>query len=75
MGSVIGRKSESKGKQYVRVWIYIPTKVSQDTAFPFKIGDPCEVEIDTHSSSLTVKPVSTVAAFERGWARRQRSEE
>lgn len=72
VGTVIGRRSVSKGKEYVRVWIYIPTKVSEDTAFPFKIGDPCEVEIDTSRRQLVVTPISVEKAQELGWAKRQR---
>lgn len=40
VGSIIGRKSVSKGREYTRIWIYVPTKVQEDTAFPFEIGDP-----------------------------------
>jgi len=59
---------------YVRVWIYIPSKVSEDSAFPFKIGEPCEVEIDTGGKRLVVKPIVASAAYEQGWARRNRFE-
>jgi hypothetical protein len=68
---VIGRRSVSKGREYVRVWVYVPTKVSEDTAFPFKVGDPCEVEIDTQRG-LVVRPLSVKEASLRGWARRER---
>ena len=37
IGTIIGRKSVSKGKEYVRIWVYVPTKGSEDTAFPFNI--------------------------------------
>jgi len=56
----------------VRVWVYIPTKVSEDTAFPFEIGDPCAVEIDTDRKSLSVKPLSPKEANQKGWSRRER---
>jgi hypothetical protein len=46
VGTNIGRKSVSKGKEYARIWVYVPTKVSEDTAFPFRIGAPCLVEIN-----------------------------
>ena len=36
-GTIIGRKSVSKGKEYARIWVYVPTKVSEDTAFPFEL--------------------------------------
>ncbi len=72
IGTVIGRRSASKGREYVRVWIYVPTKVSEDTAFPFKIGEPCEVEIDTDKKGLAIRPVSVKEANRMGWSRRER---
>lgn len=69
---MIGRRSVSKGREYVRVWVYVPTKVSEDSAFPFKVGDPCEVEIDADTKSLAVRPLSVKEANLRGWARRDR---
>ncbi len=72
IGTVIGRKSISKEKEYVRVWIYVPTKVSEDTAFPFKIGDPCEVEIDTAKKSVVVRQIAIDKAHDLGWSRRER---
>ncbi|MGH2639304.1 MAG: hypothetical protein ACRDF4_08510 [Rhabdochlamydiaceae bacterium] len=62
----------SKGKEYVRVWIYVPTKVSEDSAFPFKISEPCEVEIDSKKPSLSITPISHEKALKQGWARRSR---
>ena len=72
IGTIIGRKSISKGRVYLRIWIYIPTKVSEDTAFPFKVGDPCEVEIDLERNLLIVKPISEKEAIKLGWKRRKR---
>ena len=64
VGTVIGRKSVSKGKEYARIWVYVPTKVSEDTAFPFKIGSPCMVEINEERKQLIVKPISEKEAIE-----------
>jgi hypothetical protein len=72
IGTVIGRKTASKGKQYKRIWIYIPTKVSEDTAFPFQIGNPCQVEINEEKNELTVKPISEKEAQKQGWRKRNR---
>jgi hypothetical protein len=38
VGTIIGRKSVNKGKEYSRIWVYVPKKISEDTAFPIKIG-------------------------------------
>ena len=72
IGTIIGRKTESKGKEYARIWVYVPTKVSEDTAFPFKIGAPCIVEIDEEKAQLNVKPISEKEAIALGWRRRER---
>jgi hypothetical protein len=72
VGTVIGRKSVSKGKEYARIWVYVPTKVSEDTAFPFKIGQPCLVEISKEKNQLAIKPVSEKEATELGWRKRAR---
>jgi hypothetical protein len=72
IGTIIGRKSVSKGREYTRVWIYIPTKVSEDTAFPLKIGMPCLVEIDEKKGQLVVKPIAEKEATKLGWQKRLR---
>jgi hypothetical protein len=72
IGTIIGRKSVSKGKEYSRIWVYIPTKISEDTAFPFKVGLPCLVQIDEKRRQLVVKPISEANATEQGWRKRDR---
>ena len=47
----------------------MPTKVSDDTAFPFKVGQPCLVEIESGKKGLCVKPVSASEAKRLGWTR------
>ena len=74
IGTIIGRKSVSKGREYTRIWIYVPTKVSEDTAFPFKMGEPCRVEIDIKKGCLHIKPISEKEAMELGWRKRKRRE-
>jgi hypothetical protein len=72
VGTIIGRKTVSKGKEYARIWVYVPTKVSEDTAFPFKIGAPCTIEIDAEKTQLIVKPISEEKATGLGWRKRER---
>jgi hypothetical protein len=72
IGTIIGRKSVSKGKEYSRIWVYVPTKVSEDTAFMFKIGEPCRVEIDEEKKHLVIKPISKETAIKEGWRNRNR---
>ena len=72
IGTIIGRKSVSKGREYIRIWVYVPTKVSEDTAFPFEIGMPCLVEIDEEKRRLMVAPISEKEAIKLGWRKRKR---
>jgi hypothetical protein len=67
IGTVIGRRSVSKQREYRRIWIYVPTKVSEDTNFPFKVGDPCSVIIDTDARQLIIKTISREKAVREGW--------
>jgi hypothetical protein len=72
VGTIIGRKSVSKGREYARIWIYVPTKVSEDTAFPFEMGMPCLVEINEERRQLVVKLISEKEATKLGWRKRFR---
>jgi hypothetical protein len=67
VGTVIGRRSVSKGRQYQRVWIYIPTKVSEDSSFPLKVGDPCLVQLDLERKQLLIKRIGREDAVKLGW--------
>jgi hypothetical protein len=67
VGTVIGRRSVSKGRQYERIWIYVPTKVSEDTAFPFKVGDPCLIQLDLDRKQLMIRQISREKAITMGW--------
>jgi len=64
---VIGRRSVSKGRQYQRFWIYIPTKVSEDSSFPLKVGDPCLVQLDLERKQLLIKRIGREDAVKLGW--------
>ena len=67
VGTVIGRKSVSKGRKYERLWIYIPTKISEDTAFPFKVGEPCLIELDMQRKQLFIRQINREKAIDMGW--------
>jgi len=64
---VIGRRSVSKGRQYERIWIYVPTKVSEDSAFPFKVGDPCLIQLDPERRQVIVRQIAREKAIGIGW--------
>ena len=61
---VIGRKKVTSGKEYTRIWIYVPTKVAEDSGFPFSVGDPCDVTLDTKTSELFIRPIKEEQARE-----------
>jgi len=52
-GTFINRKTPTKGKAYDRFFIYIPTELARDSAFPFKEGD--KVRIQVEGKKLTVE--------------------
>ena len=64
--------STAKGKTYRRLWVYVPAKVSEDTAFPFQAGDPVAVAITDDNKGLDVRPISVGKAVQRGWTKRRR---
>ena len=45
--TVLGSTAKSKGHTYRRLLIYIPQKLSQDSAFPLKEGDKIKIRIES----------------------------
>jgi hypothetical protein len=72
IGTVVGRKTTADGREYTRLWIYVPNKLSQDTAFRFRVGDPYDIEMDTKTGELTIRGISPDEAIHCGWSRRKR---
>ncbi len=50
----------------------MPTKVKEDTAFPFEAGDPCIVEIDADGGGISISAISVEEAGRLGWRERRR---
>jgi hypothetical protein len=73
VGTIIGRRTKTAGKEYLRIWIYVPTKISEDSAFPFKAGDPCEIDLDIKEAKLVIKPIDRAKAEKQGWNKRRRT--
>jgi hypothetical protein len=46
IGRFVNRPTVTGGKRYDRFFIYIPTEVARDSAFPFNEGDRLEVKIE-----------------------------
>lgn len=53
VGKVINRPTKAGGKTYDKYFIYIPTSVAKDSAFPFKPGE--EVIIKIEGDQLIIK--------------------
>jgi hypothetical protein len=45
-GRVINRPTKSGGKVYDKFFIYIPTSVAKDSAFPFEPGEEVTIKIE-----------------------------
>ena len=46
VGKVINRPTKTAGKIYDKYFIYIPTSVAKDSAFPFRPGEKVVVRIE-----------------------------
>jgi len=55
-GRFINRPTKTGGKTYDKYFVYVPTEIARDSAFPFKDGDEVEIEIDRKRKGLLVKP-------------------
>jgi hypothetical protein len=53
----INRPTKTGKKTYDKFFVYVPTDVAKDSAFPFKDGDEIEIEIDKQRRVLLIKPV------------------
>jgi len=51
------RPSMSKGKLYDKYFVYIPSEVARDSAFPFKHEDEVTVKIDAKNNRLIIEKV------------------
>ncbi|AEA47515.1 hypothetical protein Arcve_1513 [Archaeoglobus veneficus SNP6] len=46
IGKFINRPTKTGGRTYDKFFIYIPTNVAKDSAFPFKPGEEVVIRID-----------------------------
>ncbi len=52
---IVNRPTQTAGKQYDKFYIYVPTEVAKDSAFPFKADDRVRVRIDIGSKTLVIE--------------------
>lgn len=53
-GRFINRPTTTGGKKYDKYFVYIPTDVAKDSAFPFRVGEEVQVSIDSKHKRLVV---------------------
>lgn len=56
LGRFVNRPTTTGGKKYDKFFVYVPTEVAKDSAFPFKAGDIVEVRIGPKKGQLTITP-------------------
>ena len=52
----MNRPTTTGGRKYDKFFVYVPTEVAKDSAFPFEAGEPVEVRIDQARKRLVVGP-------------------
>jgi hypothetical protein len=51
---LVNRPTQTAGKLYDKFFIYVPTEVARDSAFPFKANEKVKVRIDTENKRLII---------------------
>lgn len=57
-GRLINRPTKTGKQVYDKFFIYVPTEVARDSAFPFKSGDVVRLEVDPKLKELRVRRAS-----------------
>jgi hypothetical protein len=52
---LVNRPTQTAGKLYDKYYIYVPTEVARDSAFPFKANERVKVKIDVENGRLIVE--------------------
>ncbi len=53
-GRYINRKTPTSGKVYDRFFVYVPTDIARDSAFPFDEGEEVKIVIDVRNKRLVI---------------------
>jgi len=54
---LLNRPTQTAGKQYDKYYIYIPTDVARDSAFPFKADEKLKIKIDLQNKRLLIEKI------------------
>jgi len=55
---IVNRPTQTSGKLYDKYYIYVPTEVARDSAFPFKANEKVKVRIDVENKRLIVEKIT-----------------
>jgi len=54
---LVNRPTQTAGKSYDKFYVYIPTEVAKDSAFPFKTNEKVKVRIDVENNRLVIERI------------------
>ena len=57
-GRLINRPTKTGKRVYDKFFIYVPTELARDSAFPFKSGDVLKLEVDPNRKEIRIKRAS-----------------
>ncbi len=52
---LVNRPTQTAGKLYDKFYVYVPTEVAKDSAFPFKSDEKVRVKIDVKNKRLIIE--------------------
>ena len=52
---LVNRPTQTDGKMYDKFYVYIPSEVSKDSAFPFKPDQKLKVRIDVENKRIVIE--------------------
>lgn len=58
-GKFINRPTKTGKRIYDKFFIYVPTELARDSAFPFRQGDLLELEVDRKRRELRIRRASS----------------
>ena len=57
-GRLINRPTKTGKRVYDKFFIYVPTELARDSAFPFKSGDVLKLEVDPKRKEIRITRAS-----------------
>ena len=54
---LLNNPTQTAGKKYDKFYIYIPTDVARDSAFPFQVDEKIKIKIDKENNRLIIEKI------------------